>query len=151
MPRHAQLSSAPASRIREVRDLLDDLEVLLEARSCLQDSGRQESARRIPLQRELKDVLRSVEALIESCQDGSESGSFDDDCTVLTTADERKDRSSVRIQLKLSPDLVRVLQTVRRAHVKASELVETVLWESPRIRDTARLAGIRRPRRAPAA
>lgn len=59
---------------------------------------------------------------------------------------------TIRVQLKLSPGLIRVLQTVRQEDFRASELVEEILWDSVRVRDTARLAGIPCPkRRRPAA
>jgi len=54
---------------------------------------------------------------------------------------------TIRVQLKLSPALIRVLQTVRQEDFRASELVEEILWDSARVRDAARLVGIPCPRR----
>ena len=53
----------------------------------------------------------------------------------------------IRVQLKLSPALIRVLQTVRQEDFRASELVEEILWDSARVRDAAHLVGIPCPRR----
>ena len=54
---------------------------------------------------------------------------------------------TIRVQLKLSPAVIRVLQTVRQEDFRASKLVEEILWDSARVRDTAGLVGIPCPRR----
>jgi len=133
--------------------MLDELELKLDAQTCLEENGRERYARRIPVERDFSEFLQSLQDLVESYQDKPESS------VVATIGSQQPaskpetagDQSTVRIQLKLSPSLVRVLQAVRREQVRASEFVESVLWASPRVQDTARLAGIRSPAQIPAA
>ena len=98
-------------------------------------------------------ILEALQDLVESClinTDSPVAGSINDPSDAPKSG-RQENQTRVRIQLKLSPALVRVLQTVRKEQVKASELVESVLWSSTRVQDTAQLAGIRRPGQAPAA
>lgn len=126
--------------------MLNELELKLDAQTCLMEHGRQRYARRIPVERDLDEILQSLQDLIDNC---SVPAPVQSDCSESASA--ANPESPVRIQLKLSPALVRVLQTVRKQGVKASSLVESVLCNSDRVQDTARLAGIRVPRRTPAA
>ncbi|MCH2201892.1 MAG: hypothetical protein MK102_07970 [Fuerstiella sp.] len=139
--------------IRHLKKMLDELEVKLDARKCLQDNGRHRYARRIPVERGFLNFLKSLQNLIDDYLSPASSASKPLVNTVEADSKSHgpSDQSTVRIQLKLSPALVRVLQTAKQEQVKASDLVESVMWNSPRIQDTAQLAGIRRPRRKPAA
>ena len=139
--------------IRHLKKMLDELEVKLDARKCLQDNGRHRYARRIPVERGFLDFLKSLQDLIDDYLLPSEPApeSSVNTAEAASKSQGRSNQSSVRIQLKLSPALVRVLQTVKREQVKASDLVESVMWNSPRIQNTAQLAGIRRPQREPTA
>lgn len=139
--------------IQYLRKMLDELEIKLDARSCLEHNGRQRYARRIPVEKNAAEILQSLQDLIDSflpepvAPIAATIGNHDR----RSQSSAQRDHSTVRIQLKLSPALVRVLQTVRKERVRASELVESVLWSSPRVQDTARLAGIAQPGQAPAA
>lgn len=152
--RHNAIQSAPAesqplrmSHLRQLRIMLDELEVKLDARNCLHRNGRERYARRIQVEDEFNEFLQSVNDLVASHLGSAETTGG----TVVPTSSTTTDDGFVRIQLKLSHALVKVLQVVRQEHVKASTLVEEVLWSSPRVRDTARLAGILQPKRKPAA
>ncbi|MEO2031116.1 MAG: hypothetical protein ABGZ35_03420 [Planctomycetaceae bacterium] len=141
------------SHIQQLRKMLDELEIKLDAQMCLQHNGRHRYARRIPVDQSAGEILRSLRDLVDShlARPVSPIAATIGNHQRRGESDQRRDRSTVRIQLKLSPALVRVLQTVRQERVKASELVESVLWSSPRVQDTALLAGIRPPGQAPAA
>ena len=139
--------------IQHLRKMLDELEIKLDARKCLEHNEQHRYARRIPVERDLRKILQSLQDLIDSYQVKSDAPVAASIGHLSTDSEVKRleEQSTVRIQLKLSTALVRVLQTVRNEHVKASELVESVLWSSPRVQDTAQLAGIRCPRQAPAA
>ena len=154
--RTAAVKETPALRmppIRHLRKMLDELEIKLDARRCLEHNNRHRYARRIPVERDLQKILQSLQDLIDSYQVRStkpvatSAGGLCADSEV----EDPGTQSAVRIQLKLSDALVGVLQTLGNEHVKVSDLVESVLWSSPCVQDTARLAGIRCPLRAPAA
>lgn len=139
--------------IRHLRMMLDELEIKLDAQMCLEEHGRERYARRIPVERDFNELLQAVQDLVDSYEDKPESSvgeSISQDRQV-SKSDAPSDETAVRVQLKLSPPLVRVLQAVRREQAKASELVESVLWDSLRVQDIARLAGIQSPVQAPAA
>ena len=141
------------SHIQNLRKMLDELEIKLDAQMCLQRNGRHRYANRIPVDKNAGEILESLQDLIDSylAKPVSPIAATIGDHDHQSSSEQRRDRSTIRIQLKLSPALVRVLQTVRQERVKASELVESVLWSSPRVQDTAQLAGIRQPGQAPAA
>jgi hypothetical protein len=139
--------------IRHLRMMLDELEVKLDAQICLEENGRERYARRIPVERDFSEFLQSLQDLVDGYQDKPEPSVVASigNQRQVSKPDAPRDQATVRIQLKLSPSLVRVLQAVRREQVRASELVESVLWDSTRVQDTARLAGIQSPVQAPAA
>jgi len=137
--------------------MLDELELRLDARVCLQQHGRDRYAGRIRVEDELNEFLQSVNDLIAGHLPQTKRPASPEESPVagavipVSAAQPEASAGLVRIQLKLSPSLVRVLQAVRQQDVRASDLVEEVLWSSPRIRDTARLAGINQPEQVPAA
>ncbi len=141
------------SHIQHLRKMLDELEIKLDAQRCLQRNGRHRYARRIPVDQNVNKILQSLQDLVDSylTKPVSPIAAKIGGHERQSQSEQPRDRSTIRIQLKLSPALVRVLQTVRQERVKASELVESVLWSSSRVQDTARLAGIRQPGQAPAA
>ncbi len=158
-PRHEsqQISPLRMGHLQQLRIMLDELAVKLDARDCLERNNRHRYAARIQVESEFTKFLESMQDLVSShlgsaggiaSSESSVAGSVSDVSQVPVAAS--KD-GSVRIQLKLSPALVRVLQAVRQENVKASQFVEEVLWEAPRVQDTASLAGIQRPVRLPAA
>lgn len=132
--------------IARLRAMLNELELKLDAQRCLTEHGRHRYARRIPVERDLDEILQSLQDLIDGC--GEPALAQSDHSEAAPVVDPE---APVRIQLKLSPALVRVLQTVRKQGMRASNLVESVLCSSDRIQDTAKLAGIRVPHRTPAA
>ena len=144
------------SHLRRLRSMLDELELRLDARVCLQQHGRDRYASRIRVDDEFNEFLQSVNDLIaghlaQTKLPGPEESPVAGAVIPASQVPSEASSGLVRIQLKLSPSLVRVLQAVRQQHVRASDLVEEVLWSSPRIRDTARLAGINQPSQIPAA
>lgn len=144
------LKAVRVPAVSQIRQMLDELEHRIDDRFCVESDG--EDGSEATLEQDLNELLQAVQELIASCHHSQcepvdERSSVDQSAETQSRQTKAGPQSVVRIQLKLSPDLVRVLQTVRQHRVKASELVETVLWNSPRVRDTARLAGIRRPRR----
>lgn len=152
-----QMSPLRMGHLQQLRIMLDELAVKLDARDCLERNNRHRYAARIQVESEFTKFLESMQDLVSSylsstggvvSSESSVPRSISDISPVPAAAS--KD-GSVRIQLKLSPALVRVLQAVRQENVKASQFVEEVLWEAPRVQDTARLAGIQRPVRLPAA
>ena len=148
-----QSGSVRMPPIRHLRMMLDELEIKLDAQMCLEEHGRQRYARRIPVERDFKELLQAVQDLVDSYQDKPESSVVESisNQRQVSRSDAPRDQTTVRVQLKLSPPLVRVLQAVRHEQAKASELVESVLWDSLRVQDIARLAGIQSPVQAPAA
>ena len=148
-----QSGSVRMPPIRHLRMMLDELELKLEAQMCLEEHGQERYARRIPVERDFSEFLQSLQDLVDNYQDKPESSVVASigNQRQVSKPDAPRDQSTIRIQLKLSPSLVRVLQAVRSEQVKASELVESVLWSSTRVQDTARLAGIRSPVQVPAA
>lgn len=151
--RVAETRSVRMPHIQCLRKMLDELEIKLDARECLEHNGRLRYARRVPVEQDVGKILQSLQDLIDCYQHQPDTSVATSIADAQTDSDSRRSgkQSAVRIQLKLSPALVRVLQTVRKEQVKASDLVESVMWSSPRVQDTAQLAGIRCPRRAPAA
>ena len=149
----AEARSLRMPHIQHLRKMLDELEIKLDAQMCLEVNGRHRYARRIPVEQNVDQILQSLQDLVDSYlrKSDSEIAASIGDHGSNSKSGRHSDGSAIRIQLKLSPALVRVLQTVRQEHVKASELVESVLWSSARVQDTARLAGIHRPRQSPAA
>ena len=148
-----QSGSVRIPPIRHLRMMLDELEIKLDAQMCLEENGRKRYARRIPVEQDFSEFLQSLQDLVDSYQDKPES-SVDESISnqrQISKPDAPRDQATVRVQLKLTPPLVRVLQAVRREQAKASELVESVLWDSLRVQDIARLAGIQSPIQAPAA
>ena len=139
--------------IRHLRMMLDELEIKLDAQMCLEEHGRERYARRIPVERDFNELLQAVQDLVDSYQNKPEPSVNESTSkhSQVSNSDATSDETAVRVQLKLSPPLVRVLQAVRREQAKASELVESVLWDSLRVQDIARLAGIQSPVQAPAA
>ena len=139
--------------IRHLRMMLDELEIKLDAQMCLEENGRQRYAQRIPVERDFNALLQAVQDLVDSYQDKPELSMVESisNQRQVSRSDAPRDQTTVRVQLKLSPPLVRVLQAVRHEQAKASELVESVLWDSLRVQDIAHLAGIQSPVQAPAA
>jgi hypothetical protein len=139
--------------LQQLRMMLDELAVKLDARDCLENNRRHRYAARIQVESELMKFLDSMQDLVASHFGKSDEPAVTDESVAGTIpkASAASKTTAIRIQLKLSPALVRVLQAVRQENVKASELVEEVLWQAPRIQDIAQLAGIQRPVRAPAA
>lgn len=141
------LKAVRVPAISQLHRMLDHLETRLEPRVRQQDGGSGSGSDLTSLQEDLDQLLKAVQELVAGVVDRADEGNAETDAVSAPEPPVRARRSAIRIQLKLSPDLVRVLQTVREAHVRASDLVESVLWESPRVRDTARLVGIPRPPR----
>lgn len=143
--------------LQQLRSMLDELAVKLDARDCLERNNRHRYAARIQVEVEFMRFLDSMQDLVTSHVAPSTGNTGVEEAVAGKVSESASDyeaatsSDAVRIQLKLTPALVRVLQAVRQENVKASQLVEEVLWESRRVQDTAELAGIQRPVQLPAA
>ena len=150
--------SARADSVRElhrIRDAVDELLLLANARDCLHTVGRTDHSSLEDYKAEAKSVVGRLRKLL-GVKISAESASERMVETPARRIDRPGPRSSAiprtkrrsgtsRIQIRLTKALVRVLAAFNDAGQKPSGLVERVLWKDRNIRDAAEILGVRSP------
>ncbi len=150
--------SASADSVRElhgIRDAVDELLLLANARDCLRAVGRTDRSSLKEYRAEARSVVVRLRKLLSMKTSAESTSDNVADAPARKTKKLRTRGSSVpltkrrsgtsRIQIRLTKALVRVLAAFNDAGQKPSGLVERVLWKDSDIQDAAEILGVRSP------
>ncbi|MEZ6060453.1 MAG: hypothetical protein R3C19_08835 [Planctomycetaceae bacterium] len=170
-PESAAVARSPRmSHLKQLRMMLDELILKADARDCLLAQGRDRYADRIPCDRDFEQLLSSLRDYVESHSgpepqaatvSAADQNAVGEAPTVIRTTVGRmgvgrmgvgrmgkpgstsRRRDRVRIQLKVSRPLAQILDALQKNKVRPGETIESILWESRRMKDLARLIGVK--------